>query len=64
MSVDSKKAENSDSDKNPQPRMMHKRPETMADGRRYLIYYTFENGDELKVTKENINLQSEAQKDV
>jgi hypothetical protein len=28
---------------------MQKRRETMADGRRYIIYYTFENSEELSI---------------
>lgn len=30
---------------------MHKRRETMTDGRRYIIYYTF--GDEEKIPQQN-----------
>lgn len=30
---------------------MHKRRETMTDGRRYIIYYNFENNDESEVKK-------------
>jgi hypothetical protein len=30
---------------------MHKRRETMADGRRYIIYYTF--GEEEKIPQQN-----------
>jgi hypothetical protein len=29
-----------------QPGLMRKRCETMADGRRYIIYYTFEKAEE------------------
>jgi hypothetical protein len=34
---------------------MHKRRETMADGKRYIIFYTFgEEGEKNEVVKENV----------
>lgn len=67
MNVDAPKAENTAPDKNLPPLLvMKQRRETMADGRRYIIYYTFdESGDKApNQPKENLDLPSEVSQNV
>ncbi len=45
---------------------MRKNRETMADGRRYIIYYTFENADKTisETTTNDLNLKTEERENV